>query len=157
MLTDTQKTTLANALKAETNAGVVAAMAIRNDVFLSEWCNSASNVDAWNESMDSKSMFQAADITKFDNLTAGKRDAYRMMLDFAPHDMARNANRKAIADIWGAADSVAVLQSCVRKATNAEVYLGGNSATTSTVAALKLNYTGNIGLTEMSQALNANP
>lgn len=157
MLSNTQKTTLAAALRAETDAGVVAALAIRNDVFLTDWCNTNSATDAWMENIDSKSLFHAMDITKFDNLTAGKRDAWRAMLDYAPHDMAKNANRKAILDIWGATDSVPVLQSCVRKATHGEVYFGGNSATTNTVTALKLTYTGMIGLTELSQALNANP
>ena len=95
MLTDTQKQTLANALRAETNQTVVDALAIRNDVALAEWTNANSTADAWNNSMDARSLFQAMDITKYDNLTAGKRDAWRCMLDYAPHDMAKNANRKA--------------------------------------------------------------
>lgn len=154
MLTDTQKQTLANALRAETNQTVVDALAIRNDVALAEWTNANSTADAWNNSMAARSLFQAMDITKYDNLTAGKRDAWRCMLDYAPHDMAKNANRKAALDIWGAADSVAVLQSCVRKATNGEKYLGGTSATTNTVTALKLNFSGYIPIQEVSESLN---
>ncbi|HMV58245.1 MAG TPA: hypothetical protein PKD38_13645 [Nitrospira sp.] len=154
MLTDTQKQTLANALRAETNQTVVDALAIRNDVALAEWTNANSTADAWNNSMDARSLFQAMDITKYDNLTAGKRDAWRCMLDYAPHDMAKNANRKAALDIWGAADSVAVLQSCVRKATKGENYLGGTSATTNTVTALKLNFSGYIPIQEVSESLN---
>ena len=154
MLTDTQKQTLANALRAETNQTVVDALAIRNDVALAEWTNANSTADAWNNSMDARSLFQAMDITKYDNLTAGKRDAWRCMLDYAPHDMAKNANRKAALDIWGAADSVAVLQSCVHKATKGENYLGGTSATTNTVTALKLNFSGYIPIQEVSESLN---
>ena len=154
MLTDTQKQTLAAALRSETNAGVVAAMAIRNDVYLAEWCNAASSVDAWQPAMPNRSLFEATDVAKFDNLTAGKRDAWKLMLEFAPIDFARNKMRKAVTDTWGQADSVAVLQACTRKATNAENYLGGNSATENTVAALKLNWSGVVGFMEVADALN---
>lgn len=157
MLTDVQKTTLAIALKAENNATVVTALAIRDDVTLTNWCNSFSAADAWNESISGKDLFQAMDVTKYDGLTAGKRDAYRALMDYAPHDMAKNTNRKAILDIWGPQESVAVLQACIRKATHAEKYLGGTSATTNTVTALKLTFTGQVSLLEISQALNANP
>lgn len=157
MLTQSQQTALANGLKAETNAQVVAALAIRNDVFLAQWCNTSSTSDAWTPEMTVSDLFQAMDVTKFDNLTAGKRDAWRLLLDFAPLDCARNANRKAILDIWGTTDSVAVLNSCVRKATNAEKYIGGTSATTNTVTALKLNWFGELDYMTVAQALNANP
>lgn len=157
MLTETQETTLAVALKAETNPTVVAALAIRNDVALAEWCNALSTTDAWNDTMTSGLLFEASDITKFDGLTAGKRDAWRMMLDFAPVDMSRQKNRKAVQDVWGNTDSVAVLQACTRKATNAEKYLGGTSATTNTVAALRLNWTGTLSHGDVSHALNTNP
>ncbi len=157
MLTDTQKTTLANALKAETNPDVVAAMAIRNDVFLCDWCNASSTQNAWNNAMGSRDLFEAMDVTLFDGLPAGKRDAWRLLLDYAPIDMAKFANRKAVIDVWGATNAVAVLNACTRKATNGEAYLGGSNATSQTVTAMKLNYTGVIGLTEMSQSLNANP
>lgn len=154
MLTDTQKQALAAALRAETNAGVVAALAIRNDVYLAEWCNTASAVDAWQPAMANRSLFEATDVAKFDNLTAGKRDAWQLMLEFAPIDFARNKMRKAVTDMWGATDSIAVLQACTRKATNAEKYLGGNSATENTVTALKLNWSGTVGFMEVADALN---
>ena len=154
MLNETQKQTLAAALRAETNVNVVAAMAVRNDVFLTQWCNTAGSSDAWNPSLEAKALFEASDIGKFDNLTAGKRDAWRMMLDFAPIDFARNKMRKAVTDTWGAADSVAVLQACVRKATNGEAYLGGTSATENTVTALKLSVPGNLSLDDISKSLN---
>lgn len=157
MLTTAQETTLANALKAETNSGVIAAMAIRNDVFLTAWCNSASTADAWNDAMTARAFFESMDVAKYDNLTAGKRDAYRQMQDFSPIDMAKNANRKAITDIWGTTDSVKVLQACTRKATNAEKYLGGTDATTNTVTAKKLNWAGILEHDEVSRALNRNP
>lgn len=154
MLTNTQKQALAAALRAEQNATVVAAMAIRNDVYLADWCNANSAVDAWQPAMTNRQLFEATDVAKFDNLTSGKRDAWKLLLEFAPIDFARNKMRKAVTDTWGNTDSVAVLQACVRKATNAEKYLGGNSATENTVTALKLNWFGTFGYNEISDILN---
>jgi hypothetical protein len=155
MLTIAQQQTLAAALRAETDQGVIDALAIRNDTALLEWCNAAGAQDAWHPALTAKLLFEASDIGKFDNLTAGKRDAWRMMLDFAPIDFARNKMRKAVTDTWGVTDSVAVLQACVRKATHAEAYLGGTSATENTVTALKLTVPGNLSLNDVSNALNA--
>ena len=154
MMTESQKQALAAALRAETDAGVVAMLAIRNDVWLAEWCNAASAVDAWQPAMTNRLLFEAGDVTKFDGLSAGKRDSWKLLLEFAPIDFARNKMRKAVTDIWGNTDSVAVLKDCTRKATNAEKYLGGNSATENTVTALKLTAPGNISISDVSSALN---
>lgn len=154
MLTDNQLQTLAAGIRAETNQACVDALAIRNDVAMAEWVNSASSQDAWNPAMTGKLLFEASNIGKFDNLTAGKRDAWRMMLDFQPLDFARNKLRKAVIDTWGATDSVSVLQACTRKATNGEKYLGGTEATENGVVAWKLNVPGNIGMMEIATALN---
>ena len=145
---------LAAALRAETDAGVVAMMAIRNDVGLAEWCNAASAVDAWQSAMTNRLLFEAGDVTKFDGLSAGKRDSWKLLLEFAPIDFARNKMRSAVKDIWGNTDSVAVLQACTRKATNAENYLGGTSVTENTVTALKLKWTGTLHYNEVSEILN---
>lgn len=157
MLTTAQETTLAAALKAETDQSVIDALRARNDMALADWCNAASTTDAWNQSMTGMLLFEASDITKFDGLPAGKREAWRMMLDFAPVDMTRQKNRKAVQDVWGSTDSVAVLQSCTRKATRAEAYLGGTSRTTNTVTALALAWTGTLSHSDVSYALNRNP
>lgn len=154
MLTNTQIQTLATALRTETNPTVVAAMEIRNDVGLAEWCNAASVVDVWQPAMTNRLLFEAGDVTKFDGLSAGKRDSWKLLLEFAPIDFSRNKMRKAVTDIWGNTDSVAVLQACTRKATNAENYLGGNSATENTVTALKLKWTGTLSHSEISDVLN---
>ena len=155
MLNAMQKQLLAVSLRGETDPAVIAAVSIRNDVFLTAWCNAASAQDCWATAMTDKLLFEATDVTKFDGLTAGKRDAWRLMLDFAPVDFTRNKVRKAVTDTWGNADSVAVLQACVRKATNGEKYFGGTSATENTVTAWKLNWTGYIAIDDVSNALNA--
>jgi len=153
-LTNTQMATLAAALRAEADPTVADALSIRNDVALAEWCNATADQDAWNPAMPARALFEASDIGKFDNLTAGKRDAWRMMLDFAPIDFSRNKMRKAVVDTWGTTDSVAVLQACTRKATHGEVYLGGTLATENTVEALKLDAPGRLSIDDISQSLN---
>jgi hypothetical protein len=154
MMTESQYQTLAAALRAETDAGVVNYLANRMDVQLAEWCNADSAVVAWQPAMTNRLLFEAGDVTKFDGLSAGKRDSWKLLLEFAPIDFSRNKMRKAVTDIWGNTDSVAVLQACTRKATNAENYLGGNSATENTVTALKLKWTGVLSHSEISDVLN---
>ena len=157
MLTNTQKTTLAAALRAETNQGVIDAVAISNITFLVEWCNGESATDAWNTAVSGSQLFEDTDVTKFDGLTAGKRDAWRLMLDFSPIDMSRAKNRRTVQDVWGNTDSVPILQDMRRKATRGEAYLGGSSATTNTVTALKLNYVGSLSIDDIATALNEKP
>ena len=154
MLTEVHKQALAAALRASSDPVVVNALTNRMDVQLAEWCNTPTSTDAWHEACDGKELFEASDLTKFDGLSAGKRDAWRLMLTFAPIDMTRNANRKAIVDVWGGTDSVGVLQKCLRKATNGELIFGGSTPTTGTVTATKLNFAGLISQSEVSDALN---
>lgn len=156
MLTPAQETTLITALRAETNQAVVDALAIGNVTYLVEWCNGLSSADAWNSQMTAQALFEDSDITKFDGLSAGKRDAWRMMLDFAPIDFSKIKNRRAIQDVWGDTDSIPILQDCRRKATRGEVYLGGNSVTTNTVTALKLNREVYLSIDDIANAINNN-
>lgn len=128
--------------------------ATRNDGFLRDWLNSPSTVTAWAESVNAKALFESMDISKFDGLTAGKREAWRMMLDFAPLDFGVVKNRKAITDQWGNVDSIPILQAVTRFATNFEAAIGGNDATTNTVTAKKLTLTGPISLDDVSNALD---
>ena len=152
----TQRAQLGTALRAETDPGVVAAIAARNDSYVTNWCNGLSATDAWLSSATDRDLFEATDVTKFDGLAAGKREAQSRMERFSPLDFTRQKMRKALQDIWGNADSVAVLQALRRKATRAEVYLGGNQATTNTVTALKLNFEGSVSAEDVGRALNGN-
>lgn len=154
MLTETQRQTLAAGLRAETNPTAANYVANRMDVQIAKWCNTAGAQDAWNPAMTSKLLLEATTVAKFDNLSAGKRDAWRMLLDCCPLDMARNKIRAGVVDICGTTDSVAVLQACTRKASNGEAYLGGSSATEDTVTALKLSAPGLISIADVSAALN---
>lgn len=153
-LTNNQAQALATALRASSDPVVVAALAIRDDVSLTNWCNSATATLAWHEECGARDLFEATDVTKFDNLTAGKRAAWDLLLRFAPLDFGKAANRKAALDVWGASDSVSVLQSCRRAATNAELIFGGTDQTTNIVAAKKLTRPGSVAIFDVSDALN---
>jgi hypothetical protein len=154
MLTSAQLVTLKTAINAETNATLVGYRTNGQTTMIAEWYNATSNTDAWNSSISQSALFDATDITKFDNISTGKRDAWRILLDFAPCDATRIKVRKGVQDIWGDTDSVSVLQACLRKATKAEVVLGGTSVTTNTVAGLKLNWEGQISGDDVASALS---
>jgi hypothetical protein len=157
MLTPAQETDLVNALKASTDPVLAPLVVARDNVLISEWLNTLSNTSAWNEAMTANALFEAMDVTKFDTVAAGKRDAWRLFLDFAPHDFGKPAIRKVIEDVWGTADGVAVLQACTRKATNGEVMLGGSVETRNTVSATDLNKEGPFSVNDVSVAFNNNP
>jgi len=154
MLTTTQLATLKAAINAETNATLVGYRTNGQTTMIAEWYNAASNTDAWSSNVSQSVLFDATDITKFDNISAGKRDAWRILMDFAPCDFTRVKIRKGVQDIWGDADSVVVLQAGLRKATKAEVALGGTSVTTNTVTGLKLSWEGMLSGDDVASALS---
>jgi hypothetical protein len=155
-LTASQKTALAAGLRAETDATVVAALAKGDHVYLETWCNGNSTTDVWNV-LRGADLFELTDIPKFIGLVAANRDAWRLMLDFAPIDFTRGPTRKSVVDVWGATDGPTVLQGGKRKGTKGEIYIGGSTATTGAVSALKLDYSGPLTYTDIGQALLANP
>ncbi len=155
MLTDAQKATLKAAILAETDATLAQCRANGQTTMIADWYNQLTDTNAWMSAVDARTLYEAMDITKFDNLTtAGKRDAWRLMLEFAPADMTRSKQRKVIQDIWGNTDSVAILEALRRKATKAEVVLGGNTVTANTVSALKLNWEGSLSGDDVASAMS---
>ena len=154
MLTSAQLATLKAAINAETNATLIGYRTNGQTTMIAEWYNAASNTDAWSSNVSQSVLFDATDIAKFDNISAGKRDAWRILMDFAPCDFTRAKVRKGVQDIWGDADSVVVLQAGLRKATKAEVALGGTSVTTNTVTGLKLSWEGMLSGDDVASALS---
>lgn len=155
MMNDAEMQTLAAAIRAESDAGVVAALAVRNDTYLTQWCNSPSATLCWNNAMDKRALFEATNVTKYDNIAqAGKREVWRLMLDNAPIDFSRNKMRGAVVDVWGASDAVAILKDCRRNATHGELYMGSTDVTENTVTAKKLTRPGYISLDDVSNSLN---
>lgn len=155
--TTNQLTTLATHIKANTDPAVVAALAARNDGVIAEIYNGEGTTVVWKTSVSNYDLFENTDVAKFDNLTAGKRDAWRLLLDFAPANFSRGKTRKAVQDVWGNTDSVSILQAGTRTALKIEEVFGGNVVTTNTVSATKLNYEGAVSTYDISVALNNNP
>jgi hypothetical protein len=132
VMTPQQLATLNTHIRANQNATVIAALAIRDDDTIRDWYNGASATDAWEGACDRQALFEAMSITVFDGLTGGKRDSWRLMLEQAqltPLDFGRPKMRSAVIDIWPAAQATSILTACTRKATRGEMVFGGSSET----------------------------
>ena len=153
-LTPAQRATFAAAINAETDAGLVACRVVRDDTCITAFYNAASTTKAWREAVPARDVFEAMNLTNFDGLSAGKRDAQRIMLDFAPLDFSRNKIRQATGDIWNATDRDAILNAATENASRFEMVFGGNSATTGGVTAIKRAVLGPVSLYTVSAVLN---
>lgn len=156
-MTDAQKTTFAAHIRANTDPVVVAALAVRNDGVIADWYNQPTATDAWRVAVSGNDMFEATPITNFDGLTAGKRDAWRLMVDqsqIMPLSFARAKTRNAVVDIWNPAQYGPILQGAREKALQVEMIFGGANETTGAVTALTRNYVGAVSTNEVSVILN---
>lgn len=154
-LSSAQRVTFAAAVNAETNAGLVACRTIRDDTCIQAFYNASTSNKAWRESVTAKEVFEAMNLPNFDGLSAGKRDAMRTMLDFAPLDFSRQKVRKAISDIWTTAtDRDAILNAATENASRFEMIFAGASATEGTVTAVKRNVLGPVSINDVSNSLN---
>ena len=147
-----QLNTVVIALRASSDPVVVNALAHNNHVKLADWCNDNSATKAWMSAASRRDLFEAMNIATYDAVSAGKKDSWQMMMSVAPIDMARAAMRKGILDIFVTADANTMLAALTEWASNAELLLGGNSATSGTVTALKRNWAGEIDAKELKQA-----
>lgn len=158
-LTKNQLQTLKTAILAETDPVVVTARAIRDDQALVNWYNKATTNRAWSESADARTLDEGADYSIFDNIVAGKRDAWDLFLRYAPRDMSKARNRKVVTDIWGNATSgsiaEAILTASTVFATNFEMVFIGAQASTGTVTAYKRGLLGPTNLYDISNALSS--
>lgn len=132
---------LAAHIRANADPVVTAALAIRDDDAICDWYNASTSTDAWDNSVDRLALFEMTPITSFDGLSAGKRDAWRLMLEQAaiiPIDFGRAKPRAVVRDIWSVAQADAILTSCIRKATRCEMVFGGTVETSGTISATDL-------------------
>lgn len=158
-LTNAQKNTLKNDILTSVDPVIIAARGNgadigRDDTTLAAIYNAKAvpTTKAWMTAVYRDDMFGAMNIAKYDNLTAGKRDSWRMMCDYSPVSFAKAKLRKAVTDIWGAVDAAVILDNFTENASRAEVLFGGNTATESTVTALVRNWTGTITIDDLGQA-----
>lgn len=150
-MTPEQHVVFAAHIRANTDAGVVAALAVRDDQAISDWYNQPSSTKAWSQSVQKQELFNAMNLATFDSVVAGKRDAWKIMLDMAPLDFTKASNRKGVVDIFVTADATKILTACTENALQVELVFGGESKTSGSVTALNRNY---IGATEAGEVLH---
>lgn len=153
-LNATQITALRTAVAAEPT--LAAARQNGNDYEIAAWLNAASATDAWRVAVDPADSDEAADWTKFDNITQqGKRESFGFFLA-RTRDFSKNKVRKWITDVWGdSAEAKAILQAGVEKATRAQAVVGGTVRVTGSggnaVSALDRDFIGTISPDNASQ------
>ena len=158
-LTTAQLITLKAAILAEVNPVFVAHRTAGSTGAMADWYNVPSLIDAWRTQAPAQDLDEASDYSAFDNIVAGKRDAWGLFLRYAPRNMTRLKNRKVVTDVWGnavaASVSAGILQACTEKATRGENVFGSTPATTGTVTAVIRNLPGRIDNNDIVQALGA--
>lgn len=146
-----------NTLKAAVIANPTAAAArMAGDVeTLLAWLNAPSATLAWRPIVNYQNMVDSLNYATFDSITAGKRDAFKIMLDAARAGLLDGATkpkaRKGVADIFNVTgaytDSAQALQmlngAFVEFASNAQLALGYTTPpTVATLTAIKRSFTG---------------
>lgn len=153
-----QRAAIKSAAQASADPAMQTAIATRNDTEIARLLNVLTASNAWKEAITSTELFQAMDITLFDGLSAGKREAWRLMLDFAPLDFRLNENRKAVVDVWTSTMAQTLLPLCLRKMTLAETYvtpdIPANRATTATIVGVKATWNGQITTDDVGRMFN---
>ena len=160
-LSTQQKNTLKAAILAE--PALAQAVSIRNDSAIADFCNSAATPTqkAWKTTYTATDLFSATDLNVYIARSVAERQAYDLLITIGAVDPSSVSIRSGIANIFsGAAAAVvtqraAILNDMTRSATWAEKVLGGTNATTDTVTAWRLNFSGAITPMHISELLNA--
>jgi hypothetical protein len=153
-LTPSQKSTFLAAINAETNQGLVTCRQARDDGCIATFYNAATATKAWREAVSGREVFEAMNLTNYDGLTAGKRDAWSLMLTFSPLDFTRGKIRAAVNDIWSATDRDAILNATTEFSSKFEMLFGGNSFTTGGVTAIRRTLPYVLTIDDVSATLN---
>ena len=161
MLTDAQLQTLAAVIRASTDQTVIDALAIRNDMALADWCNSASAFVVWKTAATQDELMQLAgfDWAQIDNLTAGQARIWEWLFanERRSIDASKAQVRAGISECWkGTAAKVAVatavLNGCKRFASQVEKIFA--TGTGSDASPGVLVFAGTVGHPDVSAALN---
>lgn len=156
-LTTAQQNTLRTAILAE--PALAQAVAIRNDPAIADYCNTATAQKAWKTSYGAMDLFNATDINVYIARSVAERQAFDLLIQVGTVDPSTTSIRTGVVNIFsgagGSTQRAAILNDMTRFATWAEQKLGGTNATTDTVTAWKLNYSGSITVSHVSSILNA--
>lgn len=160
MLTSAQLTTLAAALRADTDPDVAAAVAIGNATYLVSAYNALSTYIVWRSVVTPDqariAIVSGSQLAQLDNLTVGKRDAllYAFAADVATSNQ---ATREAIIDLCGTQNvlKAALTAAMKRAATKAERIFATGTGTDA--APGTLGWEGQITIEDVGVALRDNP
>lgn len=160
-LTAAQIVTFKAAILAETDPAIVAARtpATRHDAAIEAFYNAEAPgpVKVWRNDIASVELVEATidNIAEFDNLTAGKRDAWNVMFQLPTFDFRRNKLRKAAGRVWALAQATAILNAVgTRNALRCELLFGAVDVTDDGVTAKKCDFLGTLSRNDVSDALN---
>jgi hypothetical protein len=153
-------TTLAAAIRADTDQAVIDALDIRNDVLLAELYNAPTTYVVWRSTLTPEEARDAiaggGGLAQLDNLTAGKRDSLLWVFS-GNTEPANAAQRDAIENLCGTQNTLkaAILAAQKRFATKAERVFATGTGTDPSPGTL--GWEGTLGHPDISAALNANP
>jgi hypothetical protein len=163
-LTNAQKANLKTAILAE--APLASAVAARRDADIAAYCN-APVVPAqigWKVANTPRDIFEATNLNEYIARSVAERNAYDLILRIAGEsdgvaiDATRGAIRSAIVNIFsGATNSnsrAAILTAMTEPVTWCQSKLGGPSATTDTVTAVRRSWAGTLSVNQVSDLLN---
>lgn len=96
------------------------------------WLNAPTATSAWKVTVLASELFGSLTINTYDSITAGKRDAFNLLLQYGPVNASKQAIRNGLADIFNVVgaytDSGQLAKmlngACVEFASNAQVALG---------------------------------
>ena len=159
-LTDAQLQTLAQGIRASTEPAVVAALAIRNDVALTAWCNAASSFICWRKSVQTAEVGKAVNYIAVEAMTDANRTRITTFYAMNPQTFEPRADIRTFWDNTfsgalggqGQATRDALTALWRRAATNAERFFATGTGTNATPGDLGLEVT--LSITEVSTALN---
>ena len=157
MLTQAQKVTLKAAILADATA--LPLWTAGDFPSLTVYVNAPTAQDAWRVSVPAADMVSALKFATYDGIIAGKRDAFRLMLEFGPADASKASVRSGLADIFATGGSYTdtaqlgkmLTEACVEKALWAETKLGFTTpAAVGGVTAIKRTFVGTVSIDELS-------
>ncbi len=161
MLTNSQYNTLRTAIIADQTAN--AFRLAQDTASLLAWCNALTATNCWKPSVTGDNLFDNLTISSYDNLSAGKRDAWNMLMNRGSVDATKAAIRNGIKDIFtvtGSYTDAAQLASmlngaCIEFGTKAQIVIGGSTpSAVGGVSALKRNFMDLVTQDEANRLVN---
>lgn len=164
-LTAKQQQDLAAHIRANTDQEVIDALAVRNDGVIADIYNQPSTTEAWRPNVSRDELFENTPIAQFDSLSAGKRDAWKIIMMMDTINFTRSKIRAGVKDVWKNVNtkSETMLRVGIEFATVAEEIFGGPLRTTNAVnatdqivpvAAINRKWFGQLTTNDVSAALN---